>query len=59
MAYENRLAISRPTTFVPSPDASLGDGDGAARRPYQHFALARQTGSGKIGLWSGDGRQGA
>jgi hypothetical protein len=28
----------RPTwptcTFVPSPDASLGDGDGAARRPY-------------------------
>src|ERR1700744_2897643 len=25
---------ARATTFVPSPDATLGDGDGAARRPY-------------------------
>ncbi len=22
-------------TFVPSPDATLGDGDGAVRHPYQ------------------------
>jgi hypothetical protein len=28
-----------PQAFVPSPDAPLGDGDGAARHPYP-FAVA-------------------
>jgi len=30
-----RIARRAPMeTFVPSPDATLGDGDGAARHPY-------------------------
>ncbi len=32
---ERTAEAVRSGSFVPSPDAALGDGDGAARHPYQ------------------------
>ncbi len=32
---ERAAEAGRSGSFVPSPDAALGDGDGAARHPYQ------------------------
>jgi len=32
---ERTAEAVRSESFVPSPDAALGDGDGAARHPYQ------------------------
>jgi len=40
---------ARGVRFVPSPDASLGDGDGAARHPYQDNAWPQCNKPGRIG----------
>src|SRR5579885_3393995 len=39
---ERAAEAGRPGSFVPSPDAALGDGDGAARHPYQRHGNSVQ-----------------
>jgi len=37
----NQISLAPGHAPVPSPDASLGDGDAAARRPYQSYYLSK------------------
>ena len=40
---ERTVEAVRSESFVPSPDAALGDGDGAARHPYQRHGTVLST----------------